>query len=61
MELFKIMTDYFSLTAIGEVQTFPELLQALVNILCCMYLIVMIFRALFAAMWKIRQELTARR
>lgn len=61
MEIFKIMTDYFSLTLIGEAQTFPGLLQALVNILCSMYLVVFFFRALSAAVWKIRQELTARR
>lgn len=60
MEIFKIMTDYFTLTAIGEAQTFPELLQALINILCCMYLIVMIFRAVFNASWRIQQGIGRR-
>lgn len=60
MEIFQMIVDYFSLNAISEAQTFPELLQALVNILCCMYLILMIFRALFNASWRIQQGFNRR-
>lgn len=60
MEIFQMIVDYFSLAAIGEAQTFPELLQALVNILCSLYLIVMIFRAVFNASWRMQQGLGRR-
>lgn len=61
MEIFKMLIDYFSLDAISEAQTFPEFLQAFFYTLLALYLVVFIFRAMFAATWKIRQELMSRR
>ncbi len=61
MELFQMLIDYFSLSAIGEAQTFPELLQAFVCSLLALYLVVFVFRAVFTASWKIQQDLTGRR
>lgn len=61
MEIFQMMIDYFSLSAISEAETFPDLLQAFIYTLLALYLIVFIFRAFFTATWKIRQDLMARR
>ncbi len=61
MEIFQMMIDYFSLGAISEAETFPELLQAFLCTLLAMYLIVFVFRAFFSAIWKIRQDISGRR
>lgn len=61
MEFFEIMSSYFGLNNLAEAQTFPELLQTFLCTMFAMYIVVSIFRAVFTATWKIRQDLTGRR
>lgn len=61
MELFDLITIYFGLDKIAEVQTFPELLQAFLYTMFALYLVVFMFRAVFSASWRLQQSLSGRR
>lgn len=60
MDIFMDLITYFGIDLIAEAETFPELLQHFMFSLFAMYLVVFIFRAFFAAVWKIKNDLTGR-
>lgn len=57
MDVFMDLLAYFGINLVGECETFPEMLQAFFYTLFAIYLVVFIFRALFAATWKLSHEL----
>jgi hypothetical protein len=58
MNIFLDLVSYFGIDALSQAETFPELLQNIFYCLFAVYLIVFIFRLMFNATWKIRQDLT---
>lgn len=61
MDIFMDLIGFFGIDLIAEADTFPELLQSFFFSLFGMYLVVFFARAMFAATWKIREDLAGRR
>lgn len=61
MEIFMDLISFFGIDLISEVDSFPELLQAFFFAMFGLYLIVFTMRAMFAATYKIREDLAGRR
>ena len=50
MELYRQIVDYFGLGAIGECETFPQLLQVGFECIFAFFIVVMIFKVIFKFM-----------
>lgn len=61
MDIFMDLVSFFGIDLISEAETFPELLQTFFLDLFGMYLIVFTMRAMFAATYRIREDLVGRR
>lgn len=53
MDIYRYLLEYFEIGQLGACSTFPELLEAMLHIMFAIALIVFIFKALFACVWRI--------
>ena len=53
MDIYNYLIQYFEIGQFGSCSTFPEFIEVLFHVMFAIALIVFIFKALFACVWRI--------